>query len=48
MKASLHSIKLKRKNLAGCNTRNSLHETNGKYESLKSMKSQLHFYHTTH
>jgi len=27
---------------------NSLHETNGKYENLKSMKSQLHCYHTAH
>ena len=34
--------------LAGCNIGNSLHETNGKYENLKSMKSQLHCYHTQH
>jgi len=26
---------------------NSLHETNGKYENLKIMKSQVHYYHTT-
>jgi len=25
---------------------NSLHETNGKYETLNSMKSQLRYYHT--
>jgi len=34
--------------LAGRNIGNSLHWTNGKYENLKSMKSQLHYYHTTH
>jgi len=27
-------------------TSNSLHETNGKYENLNSMKSQLQYYHT--
>jgi len=25
-----------------------LYETNGKYENLNSMKSQLHYYHTTY
>jgi len=25
-----------------------LHETNGKYENVNSMKSQLHYYHTTY
>jgi len=34
--------------LTGCNIRNSLHQTNGKYENLKSMKSQLHCNHITH
>jgi len=34
--------------LAGCNIGNSLHETNRKYENLKSMKSKLRHYHTTH
>jgi len=27
---------------------NSLHETNGKYENLNSIKSQLHYYHATY
>jgi len=48
MKASFHSIILKHENLAGCNIGNSLHETNGKYENLNSMKPQLHCYHTQH
>jgi len=34
--------------LAGCNICNSLHETNGKYENLNSIKSQLHYYHATY
>jgi len=25
-----------------------LHETNGKYENLNSIKSQLHYYHATY
>jgi len=45
MKTSFHSIKLKQWNLAGCNICNSLHETNGKYENLNSIKSQLHYHH---
>jgi len=48
MKTSLHSINLKQKYLAGCNIWNSLHETNGKCENLNSMKSHLHYYHTTY
>ena len=44
-KTSFHSIKLKQYNLAGCNIRSSLHETNGKYENLNSIKSQLHYHH---
>ena len=48
MKTSLHSIKLKHSNLAGCNIWNSLHETNGKYENLNSVKSHLHYYHTAY
>jgi len=43
---SQHQIK--RLNLARCNMWNSLHETNGKYDSLNSMKSQLQYYHTTY
>ena len=34
--------------MAGCNICNSLHETNGKYENLNSIKSQLHYYHATY
>jgi len=48
MKTSLHSIKLEQYNLAGCNKCNSLHETNGKYENLNSIKSQLHYHHPTY
>jgi len=46
MKTSLQSINLKHFNLARCNIWNSLHETNGKYENLNSMKLQVHYYHT--
>jgi len=45
MIASLHRIKLKQYNLAGCNKWNSLHERNKKYVNLNSMKSKLHYYH---
>jgi len=31
--------------LVRCNIFNSLHETNGKYENLNSIKSQLHYHH---
>ena len=34
--------------MAGCNICNSLHETNGKYENLNSIKSQLHYHHATY
>jgi len=34
--------------LVRCNIWNSLHETNGKYENLNSMKSHLHYYYTTY
>jgi len=34
--------------LAGCKICNSLHETNGKYENLNSIKSQLHCHHATY
>jgi len=34
--------------LAGCNIRNSLHETSGKYENLNSIKSHLHIHHATY
>jgi len=34
--------------LAGFNLCNSLHETNGKYENLNSIKSQLHYHHATY
>ena len=34
--------------MAGCNIWNSLHETNGKYENLNSMKSRLDYYRTTY
>jgi len=34
--------------LAGCNTCNSLHETNGKYENLNSINSQLYYHHATY
>ena len=34
--------------MAGCNLCNSLHETNGKYENLNSIKSQLHYHHATY
>jgi len=30
------------------NVCNSLHETNGKYENLISIKSQLHYHHATY
>jgi len=45
---TLHSIKSKQYNLAGCNICNSLHETNWKYENLNSTKSQLHYHHATY
>jgi len=48
MKTSFHSIKLKQSNLGGCNICNSLHERNGKYENLNSIKSQLHYHHATY
>jgi len=48
MKSSFHSIKLKQRHLAGCNICNPLHETNGKYENLNSIKSQLHYHHATY
>ena len=34
--------------MAGCNICNSLHETNGKYENLSSIKSQLRYHHVTY
>jgi len=34
--------------LAGYNVYNSLHETNGKYENLNIIKSQLHYHHATY
>ena len=34
--------------MVGCNICNSLHETNGKYENLNSIKSQLHYHHATY
>jgi len=34
--------------LAGCKICNSLHETNGKYENLNSIKSQLHYHQVTY
>jgi len=34
--------------LAGCNICNSLHETNGKYENLNGIKSQLPYHHATY
>jgi len=34
--------------LARCNICSSLHETNGKYENLNSIKSQLHCHHATY
>jgi len=48
MKTSFQSIKLKQWNLAGCNIYNSLHETNGQYENLNSIKSRLHYHHATY
>jgi len=41
MKTSLHSH-------FTIETLNSLHETNGKYENLNSMKLHLQYYHTTY
>ena len=34
--------------MGGCNICNSLHETNGKYENLNSIKSQLHYHQATY
>jgi len=34
--------------LAGFNIGNSLHETNGKYENLNSIQSQLHYHHAAY
>ena len=34
--------------MAGCKICNSLHETNGKYENLNSIKSQLHYHQVTY
>ena len=34
--------------MAGCNVCKSLYETNGKYENLNSIKSQLHYHHATY
>jgi len=34
--------------LAGCSISSSLHETNGKYENLNSIKSQLLYHHATY
>ena len=44
MKTALHSMNWNIKS----NIWNSLHETNGKYENLNNMKSQLHYCDTTY